>query len=718
MLPRLRQVLAATAAAVLPLTALISTPAVAQDTPAVEVSAAATDQAPEPVIFDLHPREVGLSEHRAAGTLTPNARPMWPTNPNVLTGPVDLPCAGDGTSGPRIQFWYAHVQGETNRLAQARGHLTEQIKRANGQLVGSANQTGGYRALRVVTDKYCNPTFRTVTLSPSALDDLYKTRNELKAKAGLQDDPDRINVILLDAIGFQGGVCGRGTAYVDDRKDPAVNYNNTLAQYGRIDVNCWTAHTILHEIFHNLGAVQPSAPHAQDFHCTDENDLMCYGANMTLVCKGALAEERLDCNKDDYFNTAPKAGNYLATHWNTADSKFLYKTTPTLYDLYRYQVLQEGSTGTAVELVQEQLKKTGHYTGAVNGVYGSTTTAAVRSYQAAKLLEVTGTIAENDWKALSDKPYTKVTPASRLAGKDRYETAAAVAATYSPGVEVAYVATGADFPDAIGAAAAAGRDDAPVLLTKAQTLPPSTAAQLQRLKPNRIVVMGSDGVIADSVLAQLVPLTRSGAAGSVTRLAGSDRYATSAAIAGTYNPATTDTVYVASGADFPDALSGAALAGSQDAPVLLTRADTIPTAVRSAIQRLAPKQIVILGGETRVSASVARDLAALTQSKTSGRVTRLAGSDRYATSVAVAKKYPAGVPAVYVASGADFPDALAGAALAGSQGVPVLLTRPTALPGSTRLELPRLAPASATVIGSTGAVSETVRVQLGSFLPR
>ena len=88
-------------------------------------------------------------------------------------------------------------------------------------------------------------------------------------------------------------------------------------------------------------------------------------------------------------------------------------------------------------------------------------------------------------------------PVSRLAGNDRYGTAAAIsAATFKPGVPVVYLATGLNFPDALAGAAAAGATGGPLLLVTTTTLPPATAAELARLKPARIVLLGSKAVVA------------------------------------------------------------------------------------------------------------------------------------------------------------------------------------------------------------------------------
>lgn len=290
------------------------------------------------------------------------------------------------------------------------------------------------------------------------------------------------------------------------------------------------------------------------------------------------------------------------------------------------------------------------------------------------------------------------TPVSRLAGADRYATAAAVAGQFPPGLPTAYVATGQDYPDALTGAALAGWQDAPVLLVTAGSVPAETAAALLRLRPGRIVVLGGAAAVSDPVLAALKPYT---SLGEVTRLGGADRYATAALVAAEF-PVGTPVAYLATGTAFPDALTGAALAARTPGPVLLVGPDGVPAATAQALTRLQPQQLVVLGGDGAVQPAT---LDQLQPFATSGAaVTRLAGSSRYGTATAVAAQFSPGVPVVYLASGGTFADALVGAALAGGEQVPVLLVPASGPTQDTLAALTRLTPRRVVVLGGAAAV--------------
>jgi putative cell wall-binding protein len=318
----------------------------------------------------------------------------------------------------------------------------------------------------------------------------------------------------------------------------------------------------------------------------------------------------------------------------------------------------------------------------------------------------------DNWSGVVDKTITYAGPPAviRRSGASRYDTAAAVATNeYSPHVDIAYVATGLNFPDALAGAGAAGHNQGPILLvTPNLPIPSGTAAALSFLLPDHIVVLGGTGVVSEAVktkLGDFSPL--------VTRISGASRYATAAAIStATYAPGVEE-VLIATGGNFPDALAGAAVAGKQGDPLLLVTASSIPAPTAAELTRLHPHRITILGGTGAVGSAVSNALHAYTD----GGVFRVSGPDRFSTAAFVAETYFLPQPALaLVATGYNFPDALAGAALAGRLWSPILLVAPASLPNPTKEALDYLDPPEIDVLGGTGAVSNGVATSLGGYI--
>jgi len=191
-----------------------------------------------------------------------------------------------------------------------------------------------------------------------------------------------------------------------------------------------------------------------------------------------------------------------------------------------------------------------------------------------------------------------------------------------------------------------------------------------------------------------------------TRLAGADRYATAVAVAKRAYPAGANTVFIATGANFPDALAAGPVAVAKDAPVLLTQRDSIPSSTLAELKALHPSTVVIVGGTGAVSANVATKIG-----KLSGvtRVTRIGGADRQATSRLLANFGfgSTGSEFAFVATGANYPDALSAASIAGTLGAPILLVNGAArsVDSATAAQLTKLHVEDAVVVGGPAAVS-------------
>ena len=294
----------------------------------------------------------------------------------------------------------------------------------------------------------------------------------------------------------------------------------------------------------------------------------------------------------------------------------------------------------------------------------------------------------------------------RIAGADRYATAVAVS-DYSFGptsrTPTVYLTTGEAFPDALAAAAAAGMVGAPLLLTTAGGLPGVTLDEIRSLRPSTIVVVGGPNAIPD---AQLTTLR--GIAATVTRISGSNRYETSYAVATARftNPAT---VYVATGTSYADALSAAAAAGSQGVPILLADG-TDATRLLQVIDQLNARRAIIVGGSDVVSSQIQQQLAAWRVPETGAllRVDRYAGANRYETSALIARSAFTAPRYVFLASGANFPDALAAAALAADLDAPLLLSLTSCIPSPIGAYLDGIDPDYRKGVGGTDTLSDAV----------
>jgi len=291
---------------------------------------------------------------------------------------------------------------------------------------------------------------------------------------------------------------------------------------------------------------------------------------------------------------------------------------------------------------------------------------------------------------------------TRVAGPDRYATSAALsAATFPPGVPVAYVASGADFADALAVGPVAGRAGAPILTVPTDGIPASVAAELDRLHPGRIVVVGGTAAVSAAVEQALGEFTE----GGVTRIAGADRYATAAAVsAATFAPGVSE-LFLASGEDFPDALAAGPVAAAASAPILLTERSQVPAVTVAEVARLRPQLIVVLGGSS-----------AITPASLNGKlgppgmaVVRAAGPDRYQTAVDVAQLANQGSNSpAFLVSGVNFADALAAVPAAARSVSPLLLSRPDCVPSPVLSALGSPVARNVVVVGGSSALGSGV----------
>ncbi|WP_227497172.1 alkaline phosphatase [Planctomonas psychrotolerans] len=303
-------------------------------------------------------------------------------------------------------------------------------------------------------------------------------------------------------------------------------------------------------------------------------------------------------------------------------------------------------------------------------------------------------------------------PAIRYSGKDRFDSAVAVSRQYPAGVPVAYIATGTHYADALTAGPAATAEGGPLLLTMPGALPATVAAELKRLAPERIVVVGGERSVTAAVFAELQTL-----APAIVRVGGADRYATSAAVATlAFGAGGASRVYLATGVDFPDALSAGAAAGARGAAVLLVNgaAPKLDDATISVIRALRPDDAVLAGGPVSLSAGVETSLAGV---NLPGGVTRLGGKTRFETSALLNGETFSAPTKVYLATGHNFPDALAGAALAGRDHAPLYVVRNDCVPQAILDQINASPSAQVILLGGTTVLTAGVGTLTSCEIP-
>lgn len=290
----------------------------------------------------------------------------------------------------------------------------------------------------------------------------------------------------------------------------------------------------------------------------------------------------------------------------------------------------------------------------------------------------------------------------RLSGSDRYETAVSISkAGWPDSADIAIITTGEDFPDALAAAPLAKKYNAPILLTSPRTLTQKTDFELSRLGVKEVYIVGGTGAVSGNVENQLKTK------GIIcTRLSGKDRYETSVAVANAVG--VSGNLVIATGENYPDALSIASWAASSGAPIILSGSKSIPNSVAAYLKDNDNNvsTTYVIGGDGVVSDKV---MSKLKNAK------RIGGKDRYATNLQVMNTFKDSFnfEKVYIATGDAFPDALSGSALAAQSNSAIILSGAGSQP-ATKSFIDSISGSlnSAYVLGGTGAVSDSMLSKL------
>lgn len=250
----------------------------------------------------------------------------------------------------------------------------------------------------------------------------------------------------------------------------------------------------------------------------------------------------------------------------------------------------------------------------------------------------------------------------RISGRNRVSTAiAASRQAYPDGAAVVVVAAAGRFADALAAVPLAHSAGAPLLLVDGRADEP-VLREVRRLGAQRALLVAAFGAVPVVVELELL---REGV--DVERIAGDGRFHTAARLARATGPADSGEAVVASGAAFPDALAAGPFAAVAGLPLLLASPEEVPPDTAAVLADFEVGRTFVIGGRQAIGAETAQEMPG---------ARRVAGPDRYATSVAVARRLlerGGSLGTVAVATGLDFADALAAGAFAAKARGPLLL---------------------------------------------
>ena len=303
-----------------------------------------------------------------------------------------------------------------------------------------------------------------------------------------------------------------------------------------------------------------------------------------------------------------------------------------------------------------------------------------------------------------------------IAGLSRVDTALAIAkASYSGTLSNVILATADNYPDALAGSVLAYKLNAPILLVGSSDVDQEKV--LNYMKSNldpagTVYILGGTAVVSSAMEGKV---TASGFT-KITRLGGADRYDTSVKIADQLKVKAGTPIVLAYGENYPDALSISSIAAEMQYPILLVQKDGLSDAVKNEIAAIKPTKVYIIGGEGVINAIVEGQVAQIT-SLDKTNIVRIAGTDRYETSLAVAKYFNLSGQSVCIATGNNFPDALAGSVFAANHNAPIILADGS-LSDQVMNYLKSKKLTGATLFGGEAVVSKDIEQQLGQLIEK
>ncbi|AET70824.1 cell wall-binding protein [Desulfosporosinus orientis DSM 765] len=304
----------------------------------------------------------------------------------------------------------------------------------------------------------------------------------------------------------------------------------------------------------------------------------------------------------------------------------------------------------------------------------------------------------------------------RLSGLTSVDTALEIAkANYTTKLTNVVLTTAENYPDALAGSVLAYKLNAPILLVGSTEVDQEKI--LAYIKTNldttgTVYILGGTAAVSSEMEDKVI----ASGFNHVTRLGGIDCYETSVKITDQLGVKNGTPIVLAYGGNYPDALSISSIAAETQYPILLVQKDELSDAVKNEITIIKPTKVYIIGGEGVISTTVESQVAQIT-SLDKTNIVRIAGADRYETSLAVAKYFDLSGQSVCIATGNNFPDALTGSVYAANYNASIILAD-GGLSDQIMNYLKEKKITGATLFGGEEVVSKVIEQQLGQLIEK
>lgn len=294
---------------------------------------------------------------------------------------------------------------------------------------------------------------------------------------------------------------------------------------------------------------------------------------------------------------------------------------------------------------------------------------------------------------------------TRIQGANRFDTVLSISKNFYPqGAGVAYISNGNAYIDALVMAPLTSLEDGPLLLAGRDTYDPKLVKEIQRLGAKKLVLVGGENSLSPSLEQKL----REETGLETTRVSGKSRFDTSLVIGQSLaQEKEIKEIYLVNAFNEADAISAAGPSRALTRPLLLSYKDRLDPEVRDLIKDLGLEKVYLVGGENSLSKDLEDQIRGLGL-----EVTRLGGSNRYATSIRINEEAYATGEEIFMANGINPVDALAAGPLAGRQKRPLVLTGEKAMDPSVKAYIKDKGCKEIKIFGGYKSVSQEIQDQL------